>query len=135
MSTYSVAPRYLSLALASRRVIDTLMEARREGQVREPQLREALIAVVESVRNAGKGEKFFASASGSIFEHYEQKIILREVLKDTRPADIQESLSRLLKDPADDEKLQDDLQTTVDFFFALETRALHRFEQGMSADE
>jgi hypothetical protein len=134
MNIYSVAPRYLSLALASRRVIDNLLEARR-GHFEPPRLRDALASVVESVEKTGQEEKFFTSPSGSIFEHFEQRTILREVLRDSNPTDIQRSLVRLLGDPVSTETFEDDLQRMVDFFFAIETRALSRYEQRMSAEE
>jgi hypothetical protein len=125
--------RYLALALASRNAINSLMAFKKVGTADE-QLRDALRDVVESLRaTTDQNNLFGAPPTESPFAHYEQTSALEEVVKTLKDKDIIQHLSHVLT--ATHDERENDIAEALQFFFALESRALHHYGRQIGARE
>jgi hypothetical protein len=127
------APRYLALALASRRVISTMLQVKK-GKKTEADLLPSLRRVADSISHSRDTERYFIEPAESPFSHYEQLATLNEVLKEKR-FDLTNALRRLVEGTSSREQKAEDMRQTMEFFFALENRALHYYNQQMAAGE
>jgi len=111
-----------------------LISLKSEG-VADDQLRRALEDVVESLNATNDQTNLFgAPPKDSSFSHYEQVSALEEVMAALKDKDIVRHLSHLLV-VADQEEREHDINEAVEFFFALESRALHHYNRQIGARE
>lgn len=126
----NVRSRYLSLALDARKIIDVLVLYVKKA---DNPLQAALLGkVVDSLNTLGDRERLFSSADRtSLFGDYERMRTLGEV-KDSFPQhDIARQLADVLRtDLAPDERKRN-AEQAIQFFCALEGRALERYTQAM----
>jgi len=125
--------RYLALALASRTVINSLLQFQSKG-VPDEQLQRAIGDVLESLQATHDVSNLFgAPPKQSPFAHYEQMLMLEEVAEALKGKDIVDKLSRIFTTKDDDRKKS--ISEAVEFFYTLETRALHYYAQQVGARE
>lgn len=125
--------RYLALALASRTVIDSLLHFQDEG-VADQQLQRAIGDVLESLQASHDVNNLFgAPPKQSPFAHYEQLITLGEVAETLKGKNIVDKLSQIFT--AKDEERKKSISEAVEFFYTLETRALHHYAQQVGSRE
>jgi len=135
--TTGARSRYLALALASRKLIDSLLLFVETSQ-QDPQLAAALAQFTRSVEITRAGSNLFAAAPGQpSFSHYEQVLILREAMESLREndRDVVASLSGVLDEASDIKKRKDSANKAIEFFYALENRALNNYNQQIGARE
>lgn len=122
-----IRDRYLSLALDARKIIDDLVVFVEEG--RRPQdFQSRLQDAVESLRRASGERNIFAPLRNNLpLEHYEQIRTVEEVA--AAPGKVIEDLSHILDETADPETTRNSAFDAIDFFYALERRALHNYNQ------
>jgi hypothetical protein len=125
--------RYLALALASRTVINSLLHFQSEG-VADQQLQRAIGDVLESLHATRDVNNLFgASPKQSPFAHYEQLLTLEEVAETLKGKNIVDKLSQIFT--AKDEERKKTISEAVEFFYTLETRALHHYAQQVGSRE
>lgn len=124
--------RYLSLALASRKAIKSLLKYIDAGTF-DPQLRSGLRDVVHSIRSVSDTRRLFGRVpTESPFSNYEQQLTIEEVTRGL-PGDVTESLSLTLRRAATREERRKQVETAIHFFYALENRALHHYNRQVGA--
>jgi hypothetical protein len=125
--------RYLSLALASRTLINSLLRYVEQGHA-DDQLQPALNDVAESLRASNDTKNLFGPVpTESPFRNYEQILILDEAKKALNLSNIEEKLSRALTNSAERDVCRRDVSETVEFFYALENRALNHYNRQIGA--
>jgi len=121
---------YLALALDARKIIDDLVVFVEEG--RRPQdFHSHLQDAVESLRRAIGERNIFTPLRNNLpLDHYEQIRTVEEVSEsaETRKQII-DNLSKILDEAADPETNKDNAFSAIEFFYALERRALHHYNQ------
>jgi hypothetical protein len=125
-----IRDRYLSLALDARKIIDDLVvfvEEGRRPQDFQPRLQDA----VESLRRASGERNIFAPLRNNLpLEHYEQIRTVEEVTNAAAPGGkVIDDLSQILDETADPEARKNSAFDAIEFFYALERRALHNYNQ------
>ena len=122
-----VRSRYLALALDARKVIDPLVSYFETGEITD--------RLIESVQEAAESLKsivdpaYFLNPTHSrlAFEHYEQVVTLEEVRPSKDRGELLNDLNSLLQ-PADDfANKKEAAYRVIEFFFAVETRALQYY--------
>jgi hypothetical protein len=125
--------RYLSLALASRTLINSLLQYVEQGRA-DDQLQPALNDVAESLRASSDTKSLFGPVpTESPFRNYEQVLILDEAKKALNLGNIEEKLSQALTNSPERDVRRRDVTETVEFFYALENRALHHYNRQIGA--
>ena len=130
-----VRDRYLSLALDARRIIDDLIVFVEEGR-RPEDFQTRLQDAVESLRRAkGEGNIFAPVRNNLPLEHYEQIRTVEEVSESAAAQpNIIDNLSSILDESAAIETQRDKAFSAIEFFYALERRALHHYNQPMGPE-
>jgi hypothetical protein len=120
-----VRSRYLALALDARKVIDPLMTYFETGESTGP--------LLELVRDAAESLKSivdpaqFSTHSKLAFEHYEQVLMLEEVRPSKDRDELLNDLDTLLLAAGDVSTKKEAAYRVIEFFFAVETRALQYY--------
>ena len=118
----------LSLALDARKAVKALIAFRKDG-VRDDRLKQALADAVASLDALNSGASLFANlSSASSYESYEQIRTVQEVQTALSDERLTEKLKRLIAEPMD-ERVQDNVQSAIHFFTAIENRALQKYNQ------
>jgi len=120
-----VRSRYLALALDARKVIDPLVSYLETGES-TGQLRESVQEAAESLKSIVDSGQL-STHSKLAFEHYEQVLMLEEVRPSKHRGELLNDLNTLLL-PADDVSVKKEAAyRVIEFFFAVETRALQYY--------
>jgi hypothetical protein len=120
-----VRSRYLALALDARKVIDPLMTYFETGESTAP--------LLESVQDAAESLKSivdpaqFSTHSKLAFEHYEQVLMLEEVRPSKDRGALLDDLNTLLLPASHASTKKEAAYRVIEFFFAVETRALQYY--------
>jgi hypothetical protein len=120
-----VRSRYLELALDARKVIDPLMTYFETGESTAPLL-ESVQDAAESLRSIVHPAQFSAH-SKLAFEHYEQVLMLEEVRPSKDRGALLADLNTLLLPANDASAKKQAAYRVIEFFFAVETRALQYY--------
>ncbi len=128
--------RYLSLALDTRRVIDVLVLFVKETDISnkpDASNMEALLSqVVDSLPSNQDRERLFSIAdTRSLFGDFERVEMFEEVKSSFPLHDIRKELELVLRGDADVAARKKNAETAIQFFCALEGRALERYAQAM----
>jgi hypothetical protein len=122
--------RYLSLALDARKVIDALILFVKETDT--PRMETLVGKVLESLNASTDRERIFSSAQRrSLFGDYERMQTLEEVKREFPTENIGERLQELLRNDVDAQLRKKSAEQAIQFFCALEGRALERYTQAM----
>jgi hypothetical protein len=125
--------RYLLLALASRNLINSLLHYVDDGHA-DPQLQDTLNDVAESLRVSKDANSLFGPVpTASPFRNYEQVMTLAEAVKTLDDSNIEEKLVQVLTNSPNREERRRDVTEAVEFFYALENRALHHYNRQIGA--
>ena len=130
-----VRDRYLSLALDARKILDALVIFIEEGR-RVPDLESCLQDAVESLKRASGEHSIFAPLRTSLaLEHYEQIRTVDEVSESAeKQKAIIDKLSNVMAQTGDSKAQKQSAYDAVDFFYALERRALHHYGQPLGPE-
>jgi|ERR1700723_1356128 len=120
--------RYLSLALASRKLIDSLLSFV-ESNRQDPQLASGLSQFATALTLNRAGNNLFSTPNQASFSHYEQVLTLQDALKSLSGRDIAAELSGVLDDTSNIENRRKNAKSVIDFFYAVENRALNNYNQ------
>jgi hypothetical protein len=134
LPTTGARTRYLALALASRKLIDSLLTfvESNQQQPQDPQLGVALRQFVDSLETTKAGNNLFGELpSQPPFSHYEQVLTLQEALESFGDGDIENELSGVLDERSDITTRKQRANKAIEFFYALENRALNHYNQQM----
>ncbi len=123
---------YLSLALDARRALNAIRAAGR-GNERTAELRDSIRAATESLEILSTHADLYAKHSPEHYNQYEEIQILREVSSSLDPEPLIESLKSLLSGVTE-RATSNDLMVARKFFRALESRALHSYNDPTSTD-
>jgi hypothetical protein len=133
MPTADSRSRYLLLALASRNLIKSLLTYVEQGQA-DAQLQPALDDVADSLRASKDANSLFGPVpTESPFRNYEQLLILKEAVEALDDNSIGEKLPHVLTDSPERDKRRTDVAEAVEFFYALENRALYHYNRQIGA--
>jgi hypothetical protein len=122
--------RYLSLALDARKIIDALILFVKETDT--PRMETLVGKVLESLNASTDRERIFSSAQRrSLFGDYERMQTLEEVQREFPTENIGERLQELLRNDIDAQLRKKSAEQAIQFFCALEGRALERYTQAM----
>jgi hypothetical protein len=122
---------YLSLALDARRALNAIRAADREEQC-TTELQDSIRAATESLELLSTHAELYAKHAPEHYSRYEEIQTLREVSSSIDASSLLRSLKLLLS--ADTGRTRNDLQVARKFFRALESRALHHYNDPASAD-
>ena len=124
---------YLSLALDARRALNAIRAAGK-GIVRPEELQESIRAATQSLEALDQNADLYAKLSPDQdhYVQYEEIQTLREV-SPINPAPLLQSLKSLLEDGLN-APTAEDLESARKFFRALESRALHHYNDPASGD-
>jgi hypothetical protein len=103
-----------------------------EHEKPEADLKTALNGMVDSLRSAS-GTKVSSLRARSPFIHYEQITTLEEVKSPMNAKDIAAKLDGALKPGTDLRRQRKAAEDALDFFCALEARALLHYRQGLGS--
>jgi hypothetical protein len=123
---------YLSLALDARRALNAI-RATAKGDNRSEELRDSIRAATESLEVISKHGDLYAKVSPEHYVQYEEIQTLREVSSSIDSAPLIQSLRSLLSVEAAAHAAED-LDSARKFFRALESRALHHYNDPGSGD-
>ncbi|MGA9063004.1 MAG: hypothetical protein WB341_15250 [Terracidiphilus sp.] len=123
---------YLSLALDARRALNAIRAADK-GKERTEELRDSIRAATASLEILRTHADLYARHSPEHYVQYEEVQTLREVSSSLEPEPLIQSLKSLLSDEAERPSLED-LNRASTFFRALESRALHHYDDPASGD-
>lgn len=123
---------YLSLALDARRALNAIRAADK-GNERTEELRESIRAATESLEILRTHADFYAKLSPEHYVQYEEIQTLREVSSSLNPDSLIQSLKSLLS-TSDDMPSAEDFGLARKFFRALESRALHHYNDPASSE-
>jgi|ERR1035438_6726415 hypothetical protein len=124
-----VRSRYLALALDARKIIDPLMNYFETG--------ESTGLLVESVQEASESLRSIVDPtelsqpthSKLAFEHYEQVLMLEEIRPRKDRGELISDLNALVQPAGDDLKKKEAAYRVIEFFYAVETRALQYYSR------
>lgn len=120
--------RYLALAVASRKLIDSLLLFVESNQ-QDPQLASALTQFADALNFTRAGNNLFSASNQVAFSHYEQVLTLQEALKSLQGRNIAAELSGVLDGSSTEENRKENACNVIDFFYAVENRALNHYNQ------
>jgi hypothetical protein len=124
---------YLSLALDARRALNAIRAADK-GSERTDELRESIRAATESLDILRTHADFYAKLSPEHYVQYEEIQTLREVVSSSLdPESLIQSLKSLLAS-GDEKPSAEDFGLARKFFRALESRALHHYNDPASSE-
>jgi hypothetical protein len=123
---------YLSLALDARRALNAIRAADK-GNGRTDELRNSIRAATESLEILSTRADLYAKLSPGHYVQYEEIQTLREVSSSFEPGPPIEVLRSLLSG-GEDMPTSGDLGLARKFFRALESRALHHYNDPISSD-
>lgn len=121
---------YLSLALDARRALNAIRSADQSGE-ESPELQDSIRAATESLEILSTHADLYAKHAPQHYNRYEEIQTLREVSSSIDAESLLRSMKTLLSGSG---KTRDDLQVVRKFFRALESRALHHYNDPTSAD-
>ena len=121
---------YLSLALDARRALNALRAAEKNGE-QLAELRDSIRAAAESLRTIAAHADLYAKHSPPRYTQYEEIQTLREVSSSFTTSPLLPSLTSLL---TTEKPTRDDLELARKFFRALESRALHHYNEPLSSE-
>ncbi|MGO9316458.1 MAG: hypothetical protein ACLPXT_12345 [Terracidiphilus sp.] len=121
---------YLSLALDARRALNAIRAAGK-GNVR-PELQDSIRTAAQSLEALSTNADLYAKLSTDHYVQYEEIQTLREV-SPMDPAPLVESLKSLLADNVN-APTTEALDSARKFFRALESRAMHHYNDPASGD-
>lgn len=117
--------RYLTLALNIRQVSNSLIQLVEEDQD-SPELTESIGHFLASVENAGQKTTVKALRARGAFGRYENVVTVNEVIKQAQRGILITKLQGLLT-PSSPEQRKSDALEAIEFFDALERRALYHY--------
>lgn len=123
---------YLSLALDARRALNAIRAASK-GNVRPGELQDSIRAATQSLKALTTNADLYANLSPSHYVQYEEIQTLREVMSPMDPVPLVQSLDSLLSENVNAPTTKD-LDSARKFFRALESRALHHYNDPASGD-
>jgi hypothetical protein len=120
--------RYLTLALAVRKALDSLVTLVEDGR-EDPELKRRLKELLESLKTSrGERSVFAPLQNHRSFGHYEQIRTIDEAVKERGPH-LEETFAALLDSSAPIKQRQEQAFEAIDFLQALESRALRHYNQ------
>jgi hypothetical protein len=123
-----IRSRYLALALDARRLMDVLIPFVDSGK-RNESLDIAVKEAIDALNSVAAGSGTSAVRSNLAFDEYEQVLTINEVKGQDERKEVISDLERIASHP-DSGKAQRDAATRVlDFFFAVESRALQHYNR------
>jgi hypothetical protein len=123
---------YLSLALDARRALNAIRAASK-GNLRPEELQDSIRAATQSLEALSTNGDLYANLSPSHYVQYEEIQTLREVVSPIDPAPLVQSLKSLLADNVEAPSTEA-LDSAREFFRALESRAMHHYNDPASGD-
>jgi hypothetical protein len=123
---------YLSLALDARRALNAI-RAVDKGSVDPDELRESIRAATESLEILSSGADLYANLSPEHYVQYEEIQTLREVSSSFEVGPLVQSLRSMLTSGTG-RPSADQIGSARRFFRALESRALHHYNDPASSD-
>src|ERR1039458_2235744 len=123
---------YLSLALDARRALNAI-RATSKGGDHDEELRESIRTATESLEVISKHADLYAKVAPGHYVQYEEIHTLREISSSIDSAPLIRSLKSLLSVEATGHTAED-LDSARRFFRALESRALHHYNDPGSGD-
>lgn len=124
-----VRSRYLTLALDARKIIDPLMDYYETGET-TGQLVESVQEAAESLRSIVDPVQLLQPTHSKLaFEHYEQVLMLEEIRPSKDRVELINDLNALVQTAGDDLKKKEAAYRVIEFFFAVETRALQYYSR------
>jgi hypothetical protein len=130
--TTGTRTRYLALALASRKVIDSLLLFVESNQ-QDPQLAPALTQFADALKLTGEKKNLFSASGQAAFAHYEQVLTLQEAMESLQGRNVAGELSGILDETSHIEMRKQNANKVIDFFYAVENRALNNYNQQIGA--
>lgn len=122
----------LSLALGSRLAIKTLVASRDKAHV-DSEVQSTVHDVVASLDAINKqGPLFEHLTAPSNFERYEQFELLAEAKSAFHDCDLEARLNAILTTDTDAVERQKNIDLAIDFFTALESRAIQRYNNAVN---
>lgn len=129
LATMSDNTNSLSLALDARTAVKALNVLRKGGGEVRSELQTAMTDALVSLRALNSGAPLFAGLSpSSAFENYEQIQTLQEVESAFPGQDVEAKLA-LVTNERDPAQRQQGIAFAIEFFTALEKRALQKFNR------
>lgn len=122
---------YLSLALDARRALNAI-HAASKGNLHAEELQDSIRAATQSLEALSTNGDLYANLSPSHYIQYEEIQTLREV-SPMDPASLVQSLKSLLADNVE-AYTTEALDSARKFFRALESRAMHHYNDPASGD-
>jgi hypothetical protein len=123
---------YLSLALDARRALNAIRAAGK-GNVRPEELQDSIRAATQSLEALSTNADLYAKLSPDHYVQYEEIQTLREVVSPMDSAPLVQSLKSLLADDVN-APTTEALDSARKFFRALESRAMHHYNDPASGD-
>ena len=123
---------YLSLALDARRALNAIRAADK-GSERTDELRNSIRAAALSLEMLRTHADLYANLSPEHYVQYEEIQTLREVSSSLDPEALTQSMKSLLAS-GEERPTADDFSLARRFFRALESRALHHYNDPASSD-
>lgn len=123
---------YLSLALDARRALNAIRAAGK-GNVRPEELQDSIRTATQSLEALETNADLYAKLSPGLYAQYEEIQTLREVRSLMDPAPLVQSLNSLLADNVE-APTTENLDSARKFFRALESRAMHHYNDPASGD-
>jgi len=121
--------RYLTLALAVRKALDSLVAFVEDGR-EDPDLTPRLEELLESLKTSrGERSVFTPLRNHRSFGHYEQIRTIDEAVKKRVGPDLEKTFAALLDSSAPIEQRQEQAFEAIEFLQALESRALRHYNQ------
>lgn len=122
---------YLSLALDARRALNAIRAASK-GNARPEELQDSIRAATQSLEALSTNADLYANLSPSHYVQYEEIQTLREVISPIDSAPLVQSLKSLAENVS--APTTEDLDSARRFFRALESRAMHHYNDPASGD-
>ena len=123
---------YLSLALDARRALNAIRAASK-GSVRPEELQDSIRVATQSLEALSANADLYAKLSPDHYVQYEEIQTLREVISPLDPGPLVQSLKSLLASNVE-APTTEDLDSARKFFRALESRAMHHYNDPASGD-
>lgn len=127
--------RYLSMALASRRLMNSLDSFTQTGERDEPMV-EALKNLLTIMDTGWQTSNSFAPLPGqSPFGRYEQALVVNEVAEPLDSLDVRGKLGRIVEGRIPRADLEAVVSDINEFLYDLENRALYKYSEESSERE
>jgi hypothetical protein len=132
LPTTGARTRYLVLALASRKLIDSLLMFV-ESNEQDPKLAPALAQFADALKRSRAANNLFSASNQATFSHYEQVLTLQEAMESLQGRNIGAELSGVLDEASSVETRKQVAARVIDFFYAVENRALNSYNEQIGA--